>query len=131
MKTIAAVVSFALLASSAQAQSPTDKSDLNVQCRKQATERFARTGASMTKRNFANHYNLRLKKCFYLESAAFYEGAQKVLDLVDLRENKVIGTYDKFEGAPVVVCLVQDRQCKSEEEWRALVQPFMEDLTCH
>src|SRR5262249_13949106 len=127
MKTIAAVVGFALLASSAQAQSPTDKSDLNVQCRKEAGERFARNWSEHSKANFANHYNLRLNKCFYLESAAFYEGAQKMLNLVDLRENKVIGSYDKLEGDPLVVCLVQGKRCKSEAEWRALIKPFMED----
>ena len=127
MKTIAAVVGFGLLASSAQAQSPTDKSDLNVQCRKEAAERFARDWSEHGKANFAIHYNFRLNKCFYLESAGFYEGAQKTLNLVDLRENKVIGSYDKLEGDPLVVCLVQDERCGTEEEWQALIKTFMED----
>jgi hypothetical protein len=62
-----------------------------------------------------------------LPAAAFYEGAQQMLNLVDLRENKVIGSYDKLEGDPLVVCLVENKRCSSEEEWRALIKPFMED----
>jgi hypothetical protein len=50
-----------------------------------------------------------------------------MLNLVDLRENKVIGSYDKLEGDPLVVCLVQDKRCAMEEEWQALIKPFMED----
>jgi hypothetical protein len=50
-----------------------------------------------------------------------------MLNLVDLRENKVIGSYDKLEGDTFVVCLVENKRCASEEEWRALIKPFMED----
>jgi hypothetical protein len=127
MKTIAAVVGFVLLASSAQAQSLQEKYEPSVQCGKQAAERFARNWSEHGKANFANHFNFRLNKCFYLESAAFYGGAQQMLNLVDLRENKVIGSYDKLEGDPLVVCLVENKRCSSEEEWRALIKQFMED----
>jgi hypothetical protein len=125
MKSIAALISFVLLASGAHAQN--DKSDLNVQCSKEATERFARNWSDTAKANFQNHYNWSLKKCFYLENSAFYEGAQKISNLIDLQDNKVIGTYDKLEGEPFVVCSVQGKPCASEQEWKALVKPLMEE----
>ena len=127
MKAIAALVSFVLFASGAQAQSLNKKSDLSVQCRKEAAERFARDWSEHGKANFANHYNFRLNKCFYLEDSTFYEGAEKTSNLIDLHENRVIGSYDKLEGDAFVVCSVQGQRCASEAEWRALIKPLMDE----
>jgi len=116
-----------VLVSGAHAQSLQEKSEPSVQCGKQAAERFARDWSERHRANFANYYNSRLNKCFYLEISALYEGAQKMLHLIDLHEDRVIGSYDKLEGEAYVVCWVQDKRCHSEEEWRALTTPFMED----
>lgn|SRR5262245_53825586 len=56
------------------------------------------------------------------------------LKLIDLLENRDIGVLQHqiaTTGGPmeekVELCLVQGKQCKTEEEWRALIKPFMED----
>ena len=116
MKVLGTLLSLVLV-SSAQAQSLQEKYEPRVQCGKQATERFARDwNERSVGANFENYYNSRLNKCFYLEISALYEGAQKMLTLIDLHENRVIGSYDKLEGEAFVVCSVQDQQCKSEAE---------------
>ena len=126
MKALGTLLSLVLV-SGAQAQSLQEKYEPSVQCGKQAAERFARDWSERHRANFENYYNSRLNKCFYLEISALYEGAQKMLTLIDLHENRVIGSYDKLEGEAFVVCSVQEKQCKNEEEWRALIKPFMED----
>ena len=42
----------------------------------------------------------------------------------DLNENREIATY--FKGA-FVTCSVQGKGCRTEDEWRTLIKPFMED----
>jgi hypothetical protein len=126
MRSTAALISFVLLASGAQAQSH-QEDEPSVRCGKLAAERFARDWREHAKANFANHYNVRLQKCFYLEDTAFYDGSQKISNLLDLLENKVIGTYDKIEGESFVLCSVQGKRCASEGEWKALIKPLMED----
>jgi hypothetical protein len=50
-----------------------------------------------------------------------------IITLYDFKENLEIASYSKVEGAAPSICSVQGKQCKSEEEWRALIKPFMED----
>jgi len=52
--------------------------------------------------------------------------------LIDLHENRGIGSYEGMTTERTMEektfdCLVQEKKCKSEEEWRALIMPFMED----
>jgi len=51
--------------------------------------------------------------------------------LYDVHDNREIG---EFLGTTVFLleeettqCWLQEKQCKSEDEWRALIKPFMED----
>jgi hypothetical protein len=48
--------------------------------------------------------------------------------LFDLNENREIATYMKSEGdAFAFLCSAQDKGCRTEAEWKALIKPFMED----
>ena len=142
MGAIAAVVTFALFATGAQAQSAKEKSELSAQCVKQAEETFRKywrsgifeTDIAQIIVKYENHYNYRLNMCFYLEISDSYErgwSPSRLMRLYDLHENREIGA---FLGTTVFLleektasCWVQGKQCKSEAEWRALIKPFMED----
>jgi len=138
VKAIAALLGL-VLATGAQAQSLTEKYELSERCAKQAAERFEKqwgtgvfshTDGRQTTTNYEHHYNSRLHKCIYLEIRDTSQGGKaplRILNLLDLHENRAIGRYSKIEGDKFAVCLVQDRRCASEEEWRDLIKPFMED----
>jgi len=53
--------------------------------------------------------------------------AEPPYTLYDVSENIEIASYSRVEGVAPSICLVQDKKCKSEEEWRALIKSFMED----
>jgi hypothetical protein len=48
-----------------------------------------------------------------------------MLTLSDLNERKAVAIYN--HRGDDVEHSVQQQQCKSEDEWRALIKPFMED----
>ena len=135
MKAIAALFGF-VLASGAQAQSPKEFSE---QCAKLAAEVFQKKWGSegikyadgrTTVSKYESYYNSRLKKCLYLEVRDSSQGGKaplRMMDLIELEENKTIGTYSKIAGDTFGVCLVQNTRCYNEETWRALIKPFMED----
>ena len=137
MKPIAAALSLVLIATGAQAQSAREKYELSVQCGKQAAATFAKEWGSVpggynsevkASANYENHYNSRLNKCFYLETSNF--SAVNNMSLWDLNENKEYGRYiiaSAAEGPVTVQCYVEKRDCKTEDEFRALIKQFMED----
>jgi len=127
MKALAGLLSLALPASGAQAQSLTEKYELSERCGKQAEERYAKEVESrvLVTVDYENHYNSRLNKCFYL-SINDGPGLARMLTLSDLNERKAVAIYN-HRGDDVEHCSVQQQQCKTEEEWRALIKPFMED----
>jgi len=125
-----ALLSLVLFATGAQAQSAKEKYELIERCAKQAAETFRKEWErpSSPLASYENHYNFRLNKCFNIEITNTYEpeqGPSRSMDLRDLYENRKIARYDKLRD--VVYCSVQEKQCTSEAEWRALVKPFMED----
>jgi len=141
MKPIATALGLALFATGAHAQSLREKYELSAQCGKQAEEIFRKywgIGISQTDigqiiSKYENHYNYRLNTCFYLEISDSYERGKspsRLMRLYDLEEKREIGA---FVGTTVFLeektghCLVQGKDCKNEEEWRALIKPFMED----
>src|SRR6516225_525487 len=138
MKALSVLLSL-FLASSALAQSVIDKSELSERCGKQAAKRFEKewgTGVfshadgRQTTSNYEHHYNSRLHKCIYLEVRDTQKSGRpplRMLTLLDLQGKRTIGKYRKLEGDRFAVCWVQETQCKTEEEWRALIKPFMED----
>ena len=131
------VLLLAVTAAVAQAQTATKKSNLQV-CGKQAAESFNKDWGSAPDSfnktanawaNYKNHYNSRLNKCYYLETTVFsFEDEQmSTMSLWDLNENKQYGDYMKGPFSKPLQCYVQTSSCKSEEEWRALIKPFMEE----
>ena len=130
MKAIAASLSL-VFASGAQAQSLVDKYELSERCGKRAAEVFAKAteetaGLTIAADNYENHYNSRFNKCFYLES--HQRGAMRSLMLIDLNDHKEIGAYiGQLDSQDPVKCVLQEKRCKTQEEWRALIKPFMED----
>jgi len=133
----------ALWATVAQAQTETERYNLQEQCGKRAVEVFGKewgTGFSNTDKgqtiaDHRHHYNLRLNKCFYLELSTIYPrerqysrpaGALSSSRLFDLQENREIGTYHQLEDE-IVACDVQGKECHSLLEYEALIKPFMED----
>jgi hypothetical protein len=138
MKAILALLSL-FLATGAQAQTTNEKSELSERCGKQAAQRFEKdwgtgvfshTDGRQTKSNYEHHYNSRSHKCIYLEVRDTQKRDRpplRMLSLLDLHEKRTIAKYSKLEGDRFAVCWVQDTRCHSEEEWRALIKPFMED----
>jgi len=130
MKARAVLVSLVLLASGAEAQSLREK-ELSERCGKQAEEHFKELGAKpgMSGISYKNHYNSRLNKCFYVILINDWREGLQMFSLVDVNENKYVGLYHASKNVPdgPVECQVQGKQCKTEEEWRALIKPFMED----
>ena len=138
MKAFLALLSL-VLATNALAQSLKEKSELSERCGKQAAEHFEKewgtgvfshTDGRQTTSNYEHHYNSRLHKCLYLEVRDTHKSDRpplRMLNLLDLHEKRTIAKYSKLEGDRFAVCWVQDKRCHSEEEFRTLIKPFMED----
>jgi hypothetical protein len=139
---LAMIAASLVLIGPAQAQSVKEGYELSEQCGKQAEETFRkywRSGIFETDIvqiivKYENHYNYRLKKCFYLEISDSYERGQspsRLMRLYDLHENKEIGGFLSTTvfllEEKTAQCSVQEKECRSEKEWRALIKPFMED----
>jgi len=123
----------------AQAQTATERYNLQDRCGKVAAEVFAKewgTGFSNTDNGqtiaqYRNHYNFRLNKCFYLELSITEprSGDERPFSssrLFDLYESTEIGTYQQL-GDEVVSCDVQGNECQNLLEYQALIKPFMQD----
>jgi len=117
--------------------------ELQERCGKRAAEVFAReysprianTKDVQMRYNYEHHYSARLNKCFFLEVAVSYERkggkptSSKLMRLFDVNDNRDYGVFVSGlsdEGRPVA-CLLEDKICQSESEWRQLLKPFMED----
>jgi hypothetical protein len=110
----------------------------NQVCGKQAAESFKKDWGSAPGSfnktanawaNYQKHYNSRLSKCFYLETTVFSFENEKMsaMSLWDLNENKQYGDYMKGPFSKPLQCYVQTSSCQSEQEWRELIKPFMEE----
>ena len=126
-----AALSLVLLATGAQAQTAKEKYELSELCGKRAEEHFKELGAKpgMSGISYENHYNSRLNKCFYVITINDWREGLQMFSLVDVNENRWVGSYHASKSVPdgPVRCEVQKKRCNSEEEWRALIKPFMED----
>jgi len=137
MRLIAIVAAGSCLIGIARAQPDKVLYELQERCGKQAAEVFQKEwGAHVlnnkdgyTLADYENHYSPRLNKCFYLEKSnnvsKLKSGATmntQGLTLYDLNENKQYGSF--VTGTPGQV---QGRDCRSEQEWRELARPFLEE----
>ena len=78
---------------------------------------------------FENHYNARLNKCIYLLDVRTIRDDKKKLHsltLNDLLDNKSIAGYLSLDDE-VIFCSMRDTHCRTADEWRALIKPFMEE----
>lgn len=129
-------VGLVLAASCANAQPNKEPYELQARCGEQAARAFKQDYTPVTKTkegptqlsNYENHFSAQFNKCFFLEIAKFYgkSGASTSLRLYDLNENKQYGSF--FTGSTGVMdCQVRENHCSSEEEWRKLAKPYLED----
>jgi hypothetical protein len=89
------------------------------------------------KKSYESHYNARLQKCFLLDTTTMTDGdgESTVMLLTDLFEKQAppYAGLVKKGGPDLSLCVValleppQAKECTSEQEWRALIKPFMED----
>jgi hypothetical protein len=79
--------------------------------------------------NYEAHYSQRLNKCFYLEVISFFEkdGRSNSMRLFDINENKEYGHYWQSDRFKFVDCMVGETRCSSEDEFRQLAKPYLED----
>lgn len=124
------------------AASPKEEYDLQERCGKRAEEYFKReygNGISNTKDGqsmtvYTNHYNKKLNKCFILLTTTNVTYKDKKVSsstfrsLYDINENKEYGIFFKRDNDNFVFeCKVSDKVCNSEDEWEALIKPYMEE----
>jgi len=73
-----------------------------------------------------NHPGGNLTGVAYLNAEVAAKRLEKVFRLFDINEDTYYGSYIEGFG-PLDMCEMEERECQSEEEWRALIKPFMED----
>lgn len=130
------VAGFAMAMSCVHAQPNKELYDLQARCGEQAVRAFKQDYTSVTRTKegatqlskYENHFSAQFNRCFFLEIVSFYgkSGTSTSMRLFDLNENKQYGSYFKL-GSDVMDCQVRDKQCSSEEEWRKLAKPYLED----
>ena len=117
--------------------------ELQERCDKRAADLFEReyrprvenTKDVQKRFNYEDHYSARLDKCFFLEISSSYdrEGGKltssKIMRLVELNDNKDYGVFVSglSDRGPPIACLLEEKICQSESEWRQLLKPFMEN----
>ena len=82
---------------------------------------------------YETHYNATLDKCFYLTRSDTIgkKKVTKVERLFAVDENKEYGMFTSGNEDTFQICVMFIRKpaqrCSSEDEWRALIKPYMED----
>ena len=103
-------------------------------CRELFMERYGNGLLQIDNQNiivsYKNHYNKKLNKCFILlksETVVKREIIQTLINLGDLNENKEYGRFQFTKENQLVVCVLLEKECKTEREWDLLVKPYMEE----
>jgi len=121
-----------------------DQYELKVQCGKQAekwyTQEYGKYGVISEKEfpggghtDYVNHYNLKLNKCFVQQSLMLNDGASNKnhvwvsITLFDINEDKEYGSFQENGNYKTMGCLVNGKKCQTEDEFNALIKPFMEE----
>jgi hypothetical protein len=82
---------------------------------------------------YETHYNANLDKCFYLTMSETIakNKVTKVERLFSIDENKEYGMFTGGKRDNFTICVLFIRKpwqrCSSEDEWRALIKPYMKD----
>lgn len=128
---LAVVLAECLLIAVAYAQPNKEAYELQERCSKRAAEIFQKDYTPTPKGNhttvdYENHYSDRLNKCFFLEKWGSFSSSVRSLVLIDLSDHKTLG---EFTIGPQIepYCEFQGKTCHSEQEWRDLARPFLEE----
>jgi hypothetical protein len=116
--------------SKADAQSRKEVYELQERCGRRAEQIFEKDFPANDRKGletFENHYNVRLNKCFILEDNTVFTAdagksyKSKLLTLIDVNDNKIFASFSPLN------CDIGSTKCRSEEEFRALIRPLMEE----
>jgi hypothetical protein len=97
------------------------------------TKESSETKNGQTINKYETHYNANLDKCFYLARSDTIgkNKVTKVERLFSVDENKEYGMFTGGKRDTFTICVVfvekGKQKCSSEDEWRALIKPYMED----
>lgn len=137
MRAITATFLLLALLLCANAQPNKELYELQARCGEQAARAFKQdyTPVAKTKEggtqlsNYENHFSAQLNKCFFLEIASFFEKGKSStsLRLYDLNENKEYGSFFRSSSGGIMSCEIRGNLCSSEEEFRKLAKPYLED----
>jgi hypothetical protein len=103
---------------------------LQNNCERLAAATFYRETAYDEDRvNYRAHYNARLSKCFYVDTyiSPTPVGINMWVYLSDLQENRIYGGFHKSTNIGFFYCNLQDKECRSETEWKENLKPYMEE----
>jgi hypothetical protein len=129
-------------ANNRHAASTKEEYELQERCGKRAEEFFNRgygNGISNTKdgqsiSGYTSHYNKKMNKCFFLLTTSDLpykdkkKSASTFITLIDINEQKEYGNFFKrLKDNFGFVCKVADKVCNSQDEWDALIKPYMEE----
>jgi len=129
-----------LVGTASHAQPNKEQYELQERCGRRAAEFFDRVKKELQSMEgplrwfhstYQNHYNSRLNKCFILEDTIITADNDPSLDhsfsITDINENKKYGVYWGRNHVCWVSGKTKDCWPHTEEEWRELIKPFMED----
>jgi hypothetical protein len=104
--------------------------ELSEKCSKSAKEHFKSTGFDGPFSGYQNHYNSKLNKCFSRVAETTFDKRNDSITnswwLVDVNENNNIGVFIGRVGEEAPFCHVNNKQCRSLDEWKTLTIPYME-----
>jgi hypothetical protein len=118
------------------------RKDCGKTCAQRFKEEFGKEGLYSSgkeehgARSYASHYNAKLNKCFILITDRHFGGTTPglIMMLWDINENMQYGEMVVLDGETPnpsdrkgFFCNVLKKRCYSEQEWDALVKPYMEE----
>jgi len=137
MKRLLLLAAIVMQVRPAEAQSAKEQYELAERCGRSAAKFFDRrtkeframhTRIRWVHSTYENHYNSSLNKCFILEQTITTNDEDHMLDyslfsITEVNENMEYAVYWGQNG----MCWVLGKHCQTEEEWRQLIKPFMEE----
>jgi hypothetical protein len=113
--------------------------ELEARCGQQAVEYFERNigrqgmrkekDGATTFPSFENHYNPALNRCFivvYQLSTYPTPGTYVFRYIKDINNNRLVGTFMQQDTKSPDRCVLNGKQCQSEDQWKELVKPYIE-----
>ncbi|SPE29334.1 exported hypothetical protein [Burkholderiales bacterium] len=133
----------ALVACGARAAPDLPTQEQSERCNKLVDKQFqvrravAGTDEANMRSRFESHYNVKRSKCFFLEvvTGAIVDKASdkastiEIQALWDADENLQYGWFKEYGslGVNQSECFVQKTVCRGREEWKRLIQPFLQE----